>query len=104
MLSLINDLKWYVIGGLLMVIGVLGVYTGYLKLSNTELQHELDMKVQAEKILADEYVKRSKEADKRNVIVEKEYIVKVRNIDHWYKGEGNATAEDGIKYLDDHVY
>lgn len=86
------------------MITVLGVYVGYLKIRNTQLQNTLDMKEQAEKILTDEYIKRSKEAEDRNTVIEKEYVTKYKVIYNWSKGDANATAEDGIKYIDDYVY
>jgi len=104
LLELINKFQVYILGVMIILIGVLSMYVLYLRLSNAKLQSEVDMNTQAEKILTEEYIKRSKEADERNVIVEKEYVVRVKNVDHWYKGEGNATAKDAIDYLDNYPY
>jgi hypothetical protein len=94
---------WKELALLVIVIGCI-VYVRYLQISNSYLTSELNLKKQAEKILTDEYIKRSKEADTRNVIVQKDYITKIKKIDHWYTGDKNVTCENAISYIDNYIY
>lgn len=73
-----------------------------LRIEVLELQNDINLRKQAEKILSDEYVKKFNQAKEREIITKKEYIDRVQAIYVW--GENNASCENGIKYLDNYVY